>query len=124
VVELGDEYPSLLSRIETRFLSAAGLVILAEHFVFPPEWVCCSILDSLLHPASAIVADFPELFEDFKKKRFALRWRGGRDGFAARDSHRRCGGYANTLTLFLDTDGNSFTRVEWDSYDRRKPTRV
>jgi hypothetical protein len=30
---------------------------------------------------SAIVADFPKLFEDFKQKRFTLLWRGSRDGF-------------------------------------------
>jgi hypothetical protein len=67
---------------------------------------------------SAIVADFPKLFEDFKTKQFTLLWRGSRDGFGARDFHSRCDGHPNTLTVVLDTDGNifgGFTPVEWES---------
>jgi hypothetical protein len=67
---------------------------------------------------SAIVPDFPKLFEDFKKKKFTLLWRGGRDGFGADDFHERCDRHANTLTVILDTDGNifgGFTPVEWES---------
>jgi hypothetical protein len=67
---------------------------------------------------SAIVADFPKLFEDFKEKQFTLLWRGSRDGFCVRDFHRRCDGHRNTLTVILDTDGNifgGFTPVQWDS---------
>jgi hypothetical protein len=66
---------------------------------------------------SAIVPDFPKLFEDFKKKRFILLWRGSRDGFGAAAFHSRCDGYANTLTMILDTDGNifgGFTPVQWE----------
>jgi hypothetical protein len=127
LLSLGDEYHPLLNRIEIRFLSAAGVAILAEHFVFPPECVCCSILDRLLPPPppippfgwnSAIVPDFPTLFEDFMKKEFTLLWRGSRDGFRARDFHSRCNGHPNTLTVILDRDGNifgGFTPVEWES---------
>jgi hypothetical protein len=67
---------------------------------------------------SVIVPDFPKLFEDLKKKRFTLLWRGSRDGFRADEFHRRCDGHANTLTVILDTDGNifgGFTPVEWES---------
>jgi hypothetical protein len=67
---------------------------------------------------SAIVTDFPKLFEDFKEKQFALLWRGSRDGFGARDFHHCCDGHPNTLTVILDTDGNrfgGFTPVEWES---------
>jgi hypothetical protein len=67
---------------------------------------------------SAIVPDFPTLFEDFKRKRFALLWRGSRDGFGARDFHNRCDWHPNTLTVVLDTEGNifgGFTPVEWES---------
>jgi hypothetical protein len=68
LLSLGDEYRLLVRRIEIRFLSAAALAILTEHFVFPPECVCCNILDRLpyLFPpsgwSSAIVPDFPKLF--------------------------------------------------------------
>jgi hypothetical protein len=68
--------------------------------------------------ASVIVADFPALFAEFRGKRFTLLWRGGRNGFGARDFHRRCDGHANTLTLIEDTAGNifgGFTPVEWES---------
>jgi hypothetical protein len=70
--------------------------------------------------ASLIVADFPALFAEFGGKRFMLLWRGSRDGFGARDFHRRCDGHANTLTLIEDTKGNIFgvfTPVEWESRD-------
>jgi hypothetical protein len=61
---------------------------------------------------------FPGLFAEFGGKRFALLWRGSRDGFGARDFHSRCDGHANTLALILDTAGNifgGFTPVEWES---------
>jgi hypothetical protein len=67
---------------------------------------------------SLIVLDFPAIFAEFLRKRFSLLWRGSRDGFRARDFHRRCDGHANTLTVILDTDGNvfgGFTPVEWES---------
>jgi hypothetical protein len=67
---------------------------------------------------SLIVADFPAMFAEFGGKRFALLWRGSRDGFTERDFHCRCDGRAPTLTLIQDTEGNifrGFTPVEWES---------
>jgi hypothetical protein len=67
---------------------------------------------------SAIVSGLPFLFSEFRGKQFSLLWRGGRDGFGARDFHRRCDGHANTLTLIEDRKGNifgGFTPLEWDS---------
>jgi hypothetical protein len=68
--------------------------------------------------ASVIVAHFPELFAEFRGKRFTLLWRGSRDGFRAWGFHGRCDGHAPTLTLIQDTAGNffgGFTPVEWES---------
>jgi hypothetical protein len=68
--------------------------------------------------ASLIVADFPALFAEFRRKRFTLLWRGSRDGFGAGEFHGRCDYHANTLMLILDTEGNifgGFTPVEWES---------
>jgi phosphopantetheinyl transferase (holo-ACP synthase) len=65
-----------------------------------------------------IVSDFPSIFEEFKDQRFLLLWRGSRDGFFARDFHKRCDGHANTLTMILDTKWNifgGFTPIEWES---------
>jgi hypothetical protein len=73
--------------------------------------------------ASLIVADFPPLFAEFCEKRFALLWRGSRDGFGVRAFHGRCDGHAPTLTLIQDTAGNifgGFTPVEWDSRKRNE----
>jgi hypothetical protein len=73
--------------------------------------------------ASLIVAGFPALFAEFGGKRFALLWRGSRDGFGARDFHGRCDGHAPTLTLIQDTGGNifgGFTPVEWESFQPGK----
>jgi hypothetical protein len=67
---------------------------------------------------SVIISDFPMIFDEFHGKRFSLLWRGGREGFPARDFHRRCNGHTNTLTVILDTDSNilgRFTQVEWES---------
>jgi hypothetical protein len=77
---------------------------------------------------SVIISDFPEIFAEFRGKQFSLLWRGGRDGFGARDFHDRCDGHANTLTLIEDTDGNifgAFTPVKWESNwsDRAVPAR-
>jgi hypothetical protein len=67
---------------------------------------------------SLIVAEFPVLFNEFRRKRFTLLWRGSRDGFGADAFHDRCDGHANTLTFIKDTEGNifgGFTPLEWAS---------
>jgi hypothetical protein len=69
---------------------------------------------------SLIVPEFPALFAEFRGKRFTLLWRGSRDGFGAREFHRRCDGHGNTLTLILDTKGDifgGFTPAEWEVGD-------
>jgi hypothetical protein len=73
---------------------------------------------------SEIIADRPELFLDVPRSSFTILWRGTRDGFRARDFHRRCDGHPNTLTLILDTKGNmfgGFTPAQWDCSDKYKP---
>jgi hypothetical protein len=126
LLSLGGDYHPLLRRVELRFLSAAGLEVLVEHMEAPGEWVWRGIADRLSAPPpppapvldSVILSNCPAIFAEFRRKRFALLWRGGRDGFGARDFHGRCDGHANTLTVILDTDGNvfgGFTPVEWES---------
>jgi hypothetical protein len=52
---------------------------------------------------SRIISGFPEIFAEFRGKRFSLLWRGGRDGFKAQEFHRRCFGCFNSkvATTFI-----------------------
>jgi hypothetical protein len=125
IFRLGSEYDPLLRHIEIRFLSLLRVAELAEYFEFPPECIWSGISRFLVpsSPAldSAIISDFPDIFAEFRGKKFSLLWRGGRDGFGLRDFHGRCDGHANTLTLIGDTEGNifgGFTPVEWESRTR------
>jgi hypothetical protein len=85
---------------------------------------------SVLPPSgwdSAIVPDFPKLFEDFKERQFTLLWRGNRDGFGGREFHGHCDGHPNTMTVILDTNGNTFggfTPVRWESPPIRGMSKV
>jgi hypothetical protein len=83
---------------------------LADHVARLRSWT--------LPIGSQIVSDFPGIFAEFEGKRFELLWRGSRDGFEAKEFHRRCDDHANTLTVILDTKGNifgGFTPVKWES---------
>jgi hypothetical protein len=78
-----------------------------------PQKLPATRLDSL------IMTDFSiTVLGEFQKKRFALLWRGTRDGFHADQFHRRCDGHANTLTVIMDVGGyvfGGFTPLAWDS---------
>jgi hypothetical protein len=37
-----------------------------------------------------IFPNFPEIFGEFREKRFGLVWRGSRDGFGVHDFQSRC----------------------------------
>jgi hypothetical protein len=72
---------------------------------------------------SLVVEELPAIFEDFKNDKFTLLWRGSRDGFEAKEFHRRCDGHGNTVTVILDTNGNifgGFTPVKWESSKKGK----
>jgi hypothetical protein len=123
ILKLDSGYRDLLRHIQIGFLSEDGLHILDEHFGMPPESVWHSAAERITSPLpppfdSRIISDFPEIFAEFQRKNFKILWRGSRDGFEAKDFHRRCDGHANTLTVILDTQGNifgGFTPVEWES---------
>jgi hypothetical protein len=95
---------------------------LNEHFQIPLESVWHCTVEQIPRPSftvySRIISDFPEIFTDFRGKRFSFLWRNSRDGFEANEFHRRCDGHTNTLTLILDLKGNifgEFTRMDWES---------
>jgi hypothetical protein len=125
ILKLGPDYRDLVRHIKIEFLSADGLSLLSEDFRFPSESVWQSAAELISHPPpppfkSEIISDFPDILAESQGKRFSLLWRGSRDGFKAKEFHRRCNGHANTLTVILDTKGNifgGFTPVEWESRD-------
>jgi hypothetical protein len=54
----------------------------------------------------------------FESKRFALLWRGSRDGFEPSAFHRYCDGKANTLTVIKNSLGyvfGGYTAVPWSA---------
>jgi hypothetical protein len=121
ILKLGPGYRYLLRHIDIRFLSEDGLSLLEEDLEIPLESVWQSAAERIAHPPSPfesqIISDFPEIFAEFRRKRFSLLWRGSRDGFGASEFHRRCDGHGNTLTVILDTKGNifgGFAPVEWE----------
>jgi hypothetical protein len=57
---------------------------------------------------SAILSDFPENLARNSGRPVLLLWRGTRDGFDSQEFYNRCDGHPNTLTEFLDMDGNTF----------------
>jgi hypothetical protein len=67
---------------------------------------------------SRIAPDLPAILEEFRGRRFALLYRGSRDGFAARDFHKKCDKRGNTVVLVQESQGFIFggaTPIEWES---------
>jgi hypothetical protein len=130
ILGLGEDYFPLLKHVRWQFLSSDCLAAaFAEHSaIAPPESVWHGLRERLKRvflppPAgfeSAIVSTFPDIFCEFSAQQFRLLWRGSRDGFSAREFHRRCDRRGNTLTIVADTAGNifgGFTAAAWDSGD-------
>jgi hypothetical protein len=131
ILKLGSGYRDFLRPIQLKCLNEDGLSLLDEHLGIPPESVRSCAVERVTHPPfplnsippfddSRIIADFLEIFAEFRKKQFALLWRGIRDGVKAQEFDRRCDGHGNTLTMILKTKGNifgGFTPVEWESRD-------
>jgi hypothetical protein len=81
-------------------------------------WTMPAIDSVIIEERPVIAGAFLDVFAQFRWKRFSLLWRGGRDGFAASDFHRRCDGRPNTLTLIVDSKESVFggyTPVKWES---------
>jgi hypothetical protein len=55
-----------------------------------------------------MVGAFRLIWTEFSTKRFGLLWRGGRDGFCAKEHHHCCNSCVSTLILILNTDSNVF----------------
>jgi hypothetical protein len=55
-----------------------------------------------------LVSEFPEIFGEFRGRRFSLSWRGTRDSFDAGAFHCRYDVQSDSVTLILDTKGNIF----------------
>jgi hypothetical protein len=86
--------------------------------VAPPAVAPVVAGDAAGSPDSVILSEIPEIFSDFAGKRFALLWRGSRDGVNAAAFHARADGHQNTLTIIKDVNDNvfgGFTPVAWES---------
>jgi hypothetical protein len=57
---------------------------------------------------SLIVGAFRSICNEFSAKRFGLLWRGGRDGFRAKERYHCCNSGVSTLILILNTDSTVF----------------
>jgi hypothetical protein len=67
---------------------------------------------------SAILTDFPTIFEECRTKQWTLLYRGTHDGFKSSAFHRKCDNQPNTITIILTTKGfifGGFTPVAWES---------
>jgi hypothetical protein len=113
-----------VSALQTRITEMSSAVVFSPNQPPPPSPAAVqpslqqSSVPSALSFDSQIISDFPEIFAEFGGKRFSVLWRGSRDGFKAKEFHRRCDGHANTLTVVLDTNGNifgGFTPLKWES---------
>jgi hypothetical protein len=83
-----------------------------------PDAASPEILGPVPSLDSQIISEFPDIFKEFRGKHFKILSRGSEDGFSSSRFHRRCDGYADTLTIILDTDGNIFggyATLEWES---------
>jgi hypothetical protein len=92
VLNLDSVYLGLLRHIQIEFLSEYGLSLLEKHFGSLPESVWNGVVERITQqtpPDSMIISDFPEIFADFRMKRFSLLWRGSRDGFGVSEFHNR-----------------------------------
>jgi hypothetical protein len=65
-----------------------------------------------------------KLCEFSQNDKFALLYRGTRDGFDSNDFHSRCDGHSNTLTILAAKGSefifSGFKTVEWDSSNTEK----
>jgi hypothetical protein len=60
----------------------------------------------------------PGIFDDCRRHKFDLLYRGSRDGFKMSDIHRLCDGHCHTLIVIESTKGNVFggyTPLAWQS---------
>jgi hypothetical protein len=122
ILKLGPDYRDLVRHIHIVNLSEDGLSLLSESFDIPFESVLHFAVERITHPPplpldSQVISDIPEIFAEFRRKRFSLLWRGSLDGFKAKNFHDRCDGHTNTLTVILDTEGNifgGFTPLKWE----------
>jgi hypothetical protein len=129
-------YLGLLEYVRFEFLSADCMTrafdFICDSFEFVTFGIWSSLRTRLTHPVSPtsepvrfhplppldskIVSDIPEIFSVLGQKKFALLYRGSRDGFQAKDFHDRCDGHKNTVSLILSTNGSIFggyTPIPW-----------
>jgi hypothetical protein len=136
IVELGEDFVSLLNYVEIQYLSGSGVELFFDYVGFgsltPILWdrICNRLKDSTISETdlssfsrfktclssikpiksnqSTILHEFPSLLSQFREKKWTLVYRGSREGFGASTFHSKCDGQSNTLTIILSTSGCIF----------------
>jgi hypothetical protein len=145
IVELGEEYCSLLDYVRYEYLSEEGIFKFVDFIdlneVNENIWrsLKCrlkGLVDSDLKKrrhkfncdkscevksktiSSTIIDSIPTIFGDLCSKGFELLYRGSRDGFRSEDFHSRCDNKGGTVTIVETTTGfifGGYTPLSWNS---------
>jgi hypothetical protein len=141
ILELGEEYYSLLDYVRYEFLSEEGICKFVNCIQFncvnETMWsslkcrlkgICDSELKTRRHHYSCevkskeidscIIDSVASIFGDLCSKKFELLYRGSRDGFGGYDFHSRCDNKGATVTVVETTKGfifGGYTPLSWDS---------
>jgi hypothetical protein len=137
LIDLGSEYFECWCYVEITFLSSEGISQFVETFPFEElrtsHWEkivsrLVGVCDETFRlrrfckgqrlEESTILSDIPTPLKQFEKGKWALLYRGSRDGFRSSNVHSKCDSHPNTVTVILTTKGfifGGFTPIAWDS---------
>jgi hypothetical protein len=135
ILDLGDNYRSLLNAVKYEFVSEEGLSKFLSHFDYCDitDEIWKSLMRRLLGEKSkalslsryssthgqfdsVIVRRIPGVLSVIEETNVRLLYRGSRDGFSAADHDPRVKGHSNLLTLVETTEGwtfGSYTHCKW-----------
>jgi hypothetical protein len=135
ILELGNDYSSLLDLIRWEFVTDAAIINFFEDFPYCDltERIWDGIIRRVkkfddselkmkrfprLRIDSAIISLIPSIFSVLQFKSFRLLYRGTRDGFTPTGIHGKIDGHSNTVALAETTKGfiyGGYTPLKWDS---------
>jgi hypothetical protein len=112
ILKATNKFKPNLSSLNHNASSLFGLIKLSEYCSNPNPFKSEILTDLEQY------FDLIELCEFSPNDKWALLYRGTRDGFGSNDFHSRCDGHSNTLTILKAKESKfifgGFTTVEWD----------